>query len=158
MGILTTIIFSPSSCFARFQRVLHSLLQTEQPEYGQLEGHKLQLHLLAILVDDCPELGLKTSLWSCCLGSASNTQPSIWRDSNVPASVEQSQPTFFFSFFSAGPLLHPSDLECCYTRKQHRRQAFSLSKLFITALTREILVWCHESCSTQTQFDIFFTW
>ena len=47
-GMLSTIIFSPSSCFASFQMVLHSLLQTVQPEYRQLERRKLQLHLFAI--------------------------------------------------------------------------------------------------------------
>ena len=77
------------------------------------------------------------------------TQPSIWLASNVPASVERSQPTFFFYFFSAGLLLHkkvsdgvqylPSDLECCCTRKQLKHRAFSPSNLLITALARETL-------------------
>ena len=134
-------------CFARFQMVLHCLLQTVQPEYRQLERHKLQLHFFAIFVEDYPELDLKTSLWSHCLAIASNTQPSIWWASSVPASVEQGQPTFFFSFFSLDSLLHnkvqdevqylPSDLECCYTQKQHRHQASSLSKV----VDHQILVW-----------------
>ena len=67
-----------------------------------------------------------------------------WIRSRVPPEVN---PLFFLFFFSAGLLLHkklsdevqylPSDLECCYTRKQHRHQTFSLRKLLITALTRE---------------------
>ena len=79
--------------------VLHSLLQIVQPEYGQLERRKLQLPLFAIFVEDCPELDLKTSLLSRCLGSPSNTQPSILWTSNLLASVAQSQPTFFFPSF-----------------------------------------------------------
>ena len=85
-----------------------------------------------------------------------------WIRSHVPPEVN---PLFSFFFFSAGLLLHekvsdevqylPSDLECCFTRKQHRHQAFSLRKLLITALTRGILEWRHESYSTQTKFDSF---
>ena len=64
-----------------------------------------------------------------------------WIRSRVPPEVN---PLFSFFFFSAGFLLHkkvsdevqylPSDLECCYTRKQRRHQAFSLRKLLIIAL------------------------
>ena len=60
----------------------------------------------------------------------------------MPASVEQSQHSFFFVFCSVGSLLHkkvpdevrylPSDLECCYTRKQHRHKAFLVASLLIT--------------------------
>ena len=132
-------------------------LQTVESEYGQLK--KLQLHLFPIFVEDCLQLDRKTSMWSLRLGSASNTKPSNRLASNVPASVERSQPNFFFFFFSAGLLLHkkvsdwvqylPSDLECCYTRKQHKHQAFSLNNLLITPLAREILEWRHELYSTQ---------
>ena len=85
-----------------------------------------------------------------------------WIRSRVPPEVN---PLFPFFFFSAGLLLHkkvsdevqylPSDLECCFTRKQHRHQAFSLRTLLITALTREILEWRQQPYSTQTQFDSF---
>ena len=136
-----------------------SCRQTVEPEYGQLKRHKLQLHLFPIFVEDCLQLDRKTSMWSLRLGSASNTKPSNRLASNVPASVERSQPNVFFFFSSAGLLLHkkvsdgvqylPSDLECCCTRKQHKHQAFSLNNLLITPLAREILKWRHELYSTQ---------
>jgi len=78
-----------------------SCRQAVQPEYGQLEGRKLQLHLFPIFVEDCPQLDRKPSLWSFRLLSASNTKPSI------PICPPQlNEVNFFFVFFSAGLLLH----------------------------------------------------
>jgi len=54
----------------RDPQYLLALLQTVQPEYGQLERHKLQLHVFAIYVEDYAQLGLqnfivKSSSWKC---------------------------------------------------------------------------------------------